>query len=519
MNLFFGNAVAAVLAAASAILIARLLGPTDYGLFTLSLVAPGILQVLVNLGVNVAANRLTSYHLSRGEAELAGRIARNAILLLLLSGLALTALCIIIAAPFASLVLHRPEVAPWIRLGSAAVVGWGVLHGASSAAVGLGRTGTAALADAVQGGIKVISAPALILLGFGVTGAVTGHVLSLVIGGGFIGIVLFYRTNRSSGWIGNFRTDAKRLVHLGSPAFLASNLNNFSNYWIAIVLAIIVGNSVIGAFQAAVNLTVVVTLLTSTFSPVLISAFAATDGTGRDLALAFRMAAKYVSFVAMPAIFFLAVASAPLMQILYGASYLSGSHYLLLLAVSYTPVLLGYLVIFPFFNGVGRTMLTLYTVGLDALVLITLAPVLGIWMGMGANGLVLSMFLSNLASALVGLGFARKHYSATLDFKAAAKILLAGVLSFAVTYAVPQRFPPEVSVPLDLVAVSVLYLTLSPVFGVLDLRDIRVFRQALGRIPLVGSVARPIIWYEERLYAMLRSEEAKGTPRHLPPPE
>jgi len=49
--LFAGNASQLVVLAVASIVIARLLGPEDYGLYSLSLVVPSILAGLVDFGI------------------------------------------------------------------------------------------------------------------------------------------------------------------------------------------------------------------------------------------------------------------------------------------------------------------------------------------------------------------------------------------------------------------------------------------------------------------------------------
>jgi O-antigen/teichoic acid export membrane protein len=52
--LFIGNASSTVILAVGAILVARLLGPSSYGLYTLSLIIPTLLVSLSDAGMNFA---------------------------------------------------------------------------------------------------------------------------------------------------------------------------------------------------------------------------------------------------------------------------------------------------------------------------------------------------------------------------------------------------------------------------------------------------------------------------------
>ena len=63
--LFAGNAFATVVLAIGAIMTARLLGPSIYGLYTLTLLIPSLLVSLADLGMNSALVRFFHWRSSR----------------------------------------------------------------------------------------------------------------------------------------------------------------------------------------------------------------------------------------------------------------------------------------------------------------------------------------------------------------------------------------------------------------------------------------------------------------------
>src|SRR3989442_14394711 len=70
-HLFLGNIVAIVFTGVSAIAVARLLGPEQYGLYGLALVAPGYLLSVVQLKIPAAAGRYSPKYKSEGSRETA----------------------------------------------------------------------------------------------------------------------------------------------------------------------------------------------------------------------------------------------------------------------------------------------------------------------------------------------------------------------------------------------------------------------------------------------------------------
>src|SRR5438105_3223079 len=79
-HLFLGNTVANVLTGVSSIAVARLLGPGQYGLYGLALVAPGYLYSVIQLNIPAAAIRYSSKYKSEGSREMALSFAYSTVL-------------------------------------------------------------------------------------------------------------------------------------------------------------------------------------------------------------------------------------------------------------------------------------------------------------------------------------------------------------------------------------------------------------------------------------------------------
>jgi len=74
--LFIGNASSTVILAVGAILVARLLGPFSYGLYTLTVAIPVLLVALADAGMNFALVRLPARRRSEGDHARANRLVK-----------------------------------------------------------------------------------------------------------------------------------------------------------------------------------------------------------------------------------------------------------------------------------------------------------------------------------------------------------------------------------------------------------------------------------------------------------
>ena len=89
--LFAGNFLTTAVSFVAITIIARLLGPSLYGEYTLSILIPNVLLNLLGFGVNSGITRYAAYHLSQGRPDLAKRMTINGVLFIVIFGAVLTA--------------------------------------------------------------------------------------------------------------------------------------------------------------------------------------------------------------------------------------------------------------------------------------------------------------------------------------------------------------------------------------------------------------------------------------------
>ncbi|NIM45453.1 MAG: oligosaccharide flippase family protein, partial [Nitrososphaeria archaeon] len=73
--------------------VARLLGPENYGLISLSLVVPSIFAGLIDLGVNSSLIRFSASLRAEGKAQHAASMLKSGFLFKFLIGIATSAAC------------------------------------------------------------------------------------------------------------------------------------------------------------------------------------------------------------------------------------------------------------------------------------------------------------------------------------------------------------------------------------------------------------------------------------------
>jgi O-antigen/teichoic acid export membrane protein len=156
VSLLLVPASTAILAVGS-ILIARLLGPAGYGLYSLALVVPALLVSLINFGIDEALVRFPAKFKAEGRGELLVGVLRSGLKFRLLTGVAAFIICIAFSDLLATHLLNRPEMGLYVGLSSFVILFQSVFSSAYSSFVGLGGMGRSAMLKGLMSIAKALS--------------------------------------------------------------------------------------------------------------------------------------------------------------------------------------------------------------------------------------------------------------------------------------------------------------------------------------------------------------------------
>jgi len=486
--IFIGNASSTVILALGVIAVARLLGPSDYGLYTLALAVPIILVSLSDAGINFALVRLPARLGAEGNHAEAEKLIRLGFLLKLTISTIAFIICYFGSATIATTVLNRSELAPFLRIASILVVFHSMFDAACNSFIGQDRMHYSASIQVLQSTLKGTLGPALVLVGFGIAGAISGFVLSLA-AAGLVGTALLFvnHTRSSSQATGLVSTDLHRLLGYALPLYVATILSVFLTQYQNIVLAHFTSNTEIGNFVATWNFTAFMAILAYPFATAMFPMFSKMDPKNQrsDLARGFILAVKYTSLLIIPASVAVMVFSRDLIFLTYGSDYASAPQYLVILSVVYLLAAIGSLVLGSFLSGVAETGTVVRMSFLALVVYLPLGPALA-WLW-GAYGILVAYVLSSAASTVYGIHQTSIKYDARPDLRASAGVLIAALTAAIPSITLVQLHLTETGV-VNLIAGGILYvvayLTLAPALGAVDKFDIMNLRTILSLVPL-----------------------------------
>ncbi len=498
--LFAGNITATGLLTISSILIARLLGPVGYGEYTLVLQIPNLFVVFVGFGVNIALTRYSAFLLSRGELERARRITTSAVTFLLIAGALLTVACLMSATILSSFLISRPGLAGIVAWASAFILGQTALQAGTAALIGWDRPGRAGAVTIVQAALKLILSVGLLVAGFGLFGAIAGHVV-MALAAGVVSLVFVYRLGMSRvGGLSSMWRDTSELLRFSIPVYIGNSIAGIASLYIFFTLANVAPNSTVGYFQAAYNFTMAISLPASSIASALLPAFSTISEGTRD---ALKYSVKYVGYILAPVPFFLIVTARPVFQIFYSPVYSAGIPYLQLLAAAFVPVVLGTTVLPTFVTGLGRTRTLLILSVISAAPIFVLGPIFSYALRLGVPGLVACIGFSHLALAIAGWVSA-KSLGHQLDLRSAGLILLSASAAAAAGWIPSLLALPSLEVlVLQFVVFAAVYATLVPMVRALELSDIETLTVLGGELGWFGVPLRAVLKYQKRVLTLL----------------
>ncbi|MEM2147133.1 MAG: oligosaccharide flippase family protein [Candidatus Bathyarchaeia archaeon] len=499
--LLSGTATATVIMAIGSIIIARILSPSLYGQYSLTLIVPQILLLFTELGINQGITKFVAELRSRDETDRIGKIIKHGLLIRAIMGIAVFAITYIFSDFFAYVFLQRPELAFYLRLASTSILFQVLLTTTAAAFVGMDKAEYSALSTTIQAIAKTIISIILVLLGFAVTGAIIGHVASIAISS-MVGISLLFlvlRKNRKITQPGGFSRDARTLFKYGAPLYISIILTGFIPLFSNLILAFFVSDADVGNYKAAINFAALLTVLANPIATALLPAFSKLSSTNKAIIEFFKFANKYTAIVIVPATFLVILFSNQIVQIVYGSTYSSAACFLSIYCLLYLLVGIGYLTLASLYNGLGETKITMQISTITFVFIIILAPLMTKFYGV--QGLIIAFLIANIAGQGYAAYTAQKKFQIKFDFPALIKIYSIALVSSVFPLLVINfvSLPTLIIVAIGGILYLFIYITLLPITRVITTYEFSQVTKILQRIPIIAFIVKPLLKYQQKL--------------------
>jgi O-antigen/teichoic acid export membrane protein len=515
--LFFGNTLSTVILALGSIILARLLGPSDYGLYSLTLATPIILVGLADAGMSYGLVREPARLISQGDYHGAEKALKLGFTVKVCFSAAASIICYAGADPIALFILNRPDLSSLLRLASLVIISQAVLTAATQSFIGLELMNYSAGIQVLYSILKSTLAPLLILVGFGLLGAISGYALGVLIAGAIGTIILFTKRDvRSvSETKGSLTAIWNALLRYSLPLYLAGLLVTVVTQYQNIVLAHFASNLEIGNFNAASNFNILFVILTYPVTNAMFPMFSKMNPITqqRDIIRTFELSTQYSSLLVLPASVAFMLFSRDLILLTYGKSYTLASYYLIFFSALWLVAGIGSGgfgsggTIGSFLLGIGDARTVFMMNFLLLAVFIPLGPVLA-WRW-GVYGLIVAILVANTVPAIYGVRQASVTIGARFNLGGNAKILVA---AFASALPIMMLLPFHLtganllSTLLDFVGKGFLYsitfLTIAPVLGAVNEYDVENLKTIFESVQIIRTLVKLVLSYETRILSI-----------------
>ena len=495
-QLFIGVAASTIIMAIGTIILARLIKPEEYGLYTIALIPSYTAVLFRDWGVNTAIARYTASLKAENREEEAYEIIMSGIFFELASGLALSLILVYLSGFIASTVFQRPEVSFLIAVASTTVLAGALLTAAQSSFIGFERMELNSLTNICQAIVKTVASPILVFVGYGALGATLGYTLSFIFAA-MIGLITLYLTIIRRLKTGKPRKkglslNLKAMLRYGVPLSIASIISGFLTQLYAFLMAIYCTDAMIGNYQVAIHFASLLTFFTIPISTVLFPVFSKINPQREPelLQTVFASSVKYTAVFLVPATMAVMVLSKPMIYTLFGEKWAYAPFFLTLYVVNDLFAIFGRLSLGNLLAGVGETKtqmkLSLITLIFGVPLAFVLIPFAGI------VGLITTNIVAGLPSLFLGLRLVWKRYKVKVDLKSSAKILAASSLAAAATFMATSLISCADWAELAIGGATFIttYIVAAPVLGAIEKADMANLKMLFSGLGIISKLLR-----------------------------
>ncbi len=490
-QIFIGVAASTIIMAIGTIILARLMTPEEYGLYSVALIPSYMAVLFRDWGVNSAITKYTASLRAENKEENAYEIVVSGILFEVTTGLILSVILVFLSNFIASAIFQRPESSSLIAIASITIFAGALLTAAQSSFVGFERMEMYSLANICQAIVKTIASPLLVLIGYSALGATLGYTISFsasaVIGLAILYLTIIRKLKTKNPKKASIKQTLKKMLHFGVPLSFSSIIGGFLVQFYAFLMAIYCTDAMIGNYQAATQFATILTFFTIPISTVLFPAFSKIDPKNESelLQTVFTSSVKYTAIILVPATTAMMVLSKPMISTLFGEKWTYAPFFLTLYVINNLFVIFGGLILGSLLAGLGETKtqmkLSLIHLTFGIPLAFLLIP------SMGIVGLILASITAGIPGTFLGLYWVWKRYKTKTDIKASAKILTASAIASAAAFLAINLITCADWIELAVGGAAFLatYLITAPAIGAinqLDINNLKTMFSGLGAV-------------------------------------
>ncbi len=451
------------------IYLARVLKPSLFGIYSLSISIAFLLMTFTDLGISPTTVRYISEAYGKKDLELVrGYIRYLGKVKFALSFI--VSIILLISSKFLAVnVFHKPLLFKPLAIISFFVFFFSISGFVNSIFNGLNDFKANFLRSVSFHIPRLILVVLLVSIGFGVVGAIEGYVISAVLSLAIITKILFSKYGEVVRGKTK-RINKKRILRFACYLSIGSITWVVFTYIDTVMIGMFLPSKDVGFYRAAYNIVGAVSAIVS-FPCVLFPVFVQLEG--RDLNRAFNRVFKYSAILSIPLVFWIIVLSGKLIKFVYGIEYIQATPVLVILSILILRSSLGYWG--AIFNAKEKPEYPVYITTTAMFINIVLNYILIIKIGI--VGAAIATAVSNAFGWISLSIICKKMFDIFFNIRTLTKILLSGIISI-----LPIKLFVLTNLVSGLAFISVsalIYLILIIVTGVLSKEDLEYLKQIM----------------------------------------
>ena len=494
--IFIGKILSLLLGAAMIIIVSRVIGPSQYGIYTLGTSLAGFVASFGAINAGAYLNRVIPKLEREGKRSSIGILIGDSVAIFLVVSVLLILVCFILSGYIAQVVFGSSADAIYVYAAALAIAGIVIYPIVNTTLISVGTKAEVAWSTALQLAIQAVVSITLALLGYGALGVLVGYIsgytIASVITIAFIALRVRILVSLT-GMLHRLKEMFSYSVVLTASGIISAVVSNFSVIFLGILL---VPAALIGQYGIAMRIGQVIDVMSGAISLVLIPMFSTAFFNKvhiQKIGKMYEGALYYAVLFSAPIVVYASVLSRDIIVTVFTSAYSSAILYMPLVSIG---ILIGFLGSFASYllASLGKvTKILKYTaIGgiVEFIALLALAPylhVLGVIIAyFYIGGIVLAaLYLKDFSSLRI-----------RLDFGPLARVVLSCLL--LALFMLPLWFlqiRPLYTMIIGVVEALILYPILVAKTGAVTGNELRVLDRVSDEIPFLGGAARAIFAY------------------------
>ena len=349
--LLIGQISSTLILAFGVLIVARILGPTDFGSFNKAQSVVQIAVLVINLGVHQAMIKYLAQFRYEGKTDHLRIFIEAGVIITAFTSILSTFLVYSLSGRIANDIFNEAEQEIFIKYLSISIIGQAFSTLAQGITVGYERMELRSIISVSYSFVKSIVSPILVFIGLGTLGAVLGHTSPILLSGalGLVIIFFIHRNQISDGILITHTHAIKTILKYGFPLYLSSLLSGLLpqfyitmlGSWETTKYSLTEINDLIGNYSVVLNFGVLLSFVTLPIGTTIFPLFSKLEHNKNELEFLYRNAVKYSTLLGYPIIFIIIALSKQIITVLFNDRYVFAPYYLRIYMLTFLLIGLG----------------------------------------------------------------------------------------------------------------------------------------------------------------------------------